>query len=151
MHVDVSACAESHTPTVNQHCQMTCKYGQLFRFHTILGDAVCVGTAAAIKWFLHFDGRLLDAALPAHWNPLLGARSVVAISGDVHKRLSKMLMVAFMTRALEGYVLMTQHTTAASLAEISTNKSMDYIRFLLLVIRVRGFFPAVKNGCFSRP
>lgn len=97
---------------------MTCKYGQLFRFHTILGDAVCVGTAAAIKWFLHFDGRLLDAALPAHWNPLLGARSVVAISGDVHKRL-------FTTRALEGYVPMTQRTTAAFLAEISTNKSMD--------------------------
>lgn len=98
------------------------QYGQAVRLTTILGDVILLHGPELLKWAFKGDRKYIEWELPKHWQPLLGWHSIFNAKGEAHKRLRRILSVAFTPVALSHYLPFAQQCTVDFLDSVTEFK-----------------------------
>mmetsp|Transcript_37969 Transcript_37969/g.63844 ORF Transcript_37969/g.63844 Transcript_37969/m.63844 type:complete len:488 (+) Transcript_37969:411-1874(+) len=93
------------------------KLGGLFKVKMfLLGECVVSASPATNKFILGREYRSFQVNFPTSVTKLLGANSISAVTGDVHKRLRRTVIRAFQPAALQTYVWPMQDMILAHFA-----------------------------------
>jgi cytochrome P450 len=127
----------------------SCKhhYGDRFTvtFNQKFGPLVFFSNPEALKVILTGDdSELFDAPgeLNAAFEPLLGAQSVIGLSGERHRRMRQLLMPSFHGERMRSYGQVIQDITKEVMSESVTGKP-QYVRKIMQKISMRVILRAV--------
>jgi cytochrome P450 len=125
------------------------RYGDRFTvtFNKRFGSLVFFSNPEALKVILTADdSELFDAPgeLNAAFEPLLGAQSVIGLSGDRHRQMRQLLMPSFHGERMRSYGQLIQHITREVMSEqvagepLSVRKTMQRISMRVILRAVFG-------------
>jgi cytochrome P450 len=125
------------------------RYGDRFTvtFNRRFGSLVFFSNPEALKVILTGDdSELFDAPgeLNAAFEPLLGAQSVIGLSGDRHRQMRQLLMPSFHGERMRSYGQLIQHITREVMSEqvagepLSVRKTMRRISMRVILRAIFG-------------
>ncbi len=133
--------------------EWTDKYGDPFYFHALNGPVVVTGRAELIREIFAHDPMEFDAFAQEALRPMLGAGSMLMLSGETHRRERKLIMPMFHGDRMRAYAEIIRDATRQCLAyqpSGQTFEMLDVTTQISLRVIVQAIFGGENRATVER-